>query len=158
SHIAKDAPRQIPSNLKTSPDPTTPSGVQNLAQRMEASAERQRATVFNQIEKTAGSNCRVAIGDTVRMKYLSDDRKTLQITISKTSAAPAEGIVNHKAVVAGEVGGRGGGGWGRLGEAWGGGTNHKGLCGGLALGRARPTPRGRGGRRPPLGFKTLKSR
>jgi len=34
------------------------------------------------------------------MKYLTDDRKTLQITISKTRSDPSQGIVNHQAPVA----------------------------------------------------------
>ena len=43
------------------------------------------------------------------MKYLTDDRKTLQITISKTKSDPLQGIVYHetpiaKALLGAEVG------------------------------------------------------
>jgi transcription elongation GreA/GreB family factor len=34
------------------------------------------------------------------MKYLTDDRKTLQITISKAKSDPSQGIVNHETPVA----------------------------------------------------------
>jgi transcription elongation GreA/GreB family factor len=51
----------------------------------------------------------VAVGDTARMKYLTDDRKTLQITISKTKPDSSQGIVNYqtpiaKALLGAEVG------------------------------------------------------
>jgi very-short-patch-repair endonuclease len=55
------------------------------------------------VNKTDGSTERgrgIAVGDTVRMRYLTDDRKTLQITISKAKSDPSEGLVYHEAPVA----------------------------------------------------------
>jgi very-short-patch-repair endonuclease len=54
------------------------------------------------VNKTDGaeSGRRIAVGDTVRMRYLTDDRKTLQITISKAKSDPSEGLVYHEAPVA----------------------------------------------------------
>jgi very-short-patch-repair endonuclease len=43
---------------------------------------------------------RVAVGDTVRVKYLTDDRKTVHITISRAKSDPSEGIVYCEAPVA----------------------------------------------------------
>jgi hypothetical protein len=36
----------------------------------------------------------IAIGDTVRVRYLTDDRKTLRITISRSQSDPSQGIIN----------------------------------------------------------------
>lgn len=36
----------------------------------------------------------IAIGDTVRVRYLTDDRKTLRITISRSRSDPSQGIIN----------------------------------------------------------------
>jgi very-short-patch-repair endonuclease len=36
----------------------------------------------------------IAIGDTVRVRYLLDDRKTLRITISKSKSDPSQGIIH----------------------------------------------------------------
>jgi transcription elongation GreA/GreB family factor len=42
----------------------------------------------------------IVIGDTVRVKYLTDDRKTLQIRISHAKSDPSQGIVNYEAPIA----------------------------------------------------------
>jgi very-short-patch-repair endonuclease len=42
----------------------------------------------------------IAVGDTVRVKYLTDDRKTVQITISRSKSDPTQGIVHHETPVA----------------------------------------------------------
>jgi transcription elongation GreA/GreB family factor len=53
----------------------------------------------NQSEK-AVYGVRVAVGDTVRVKYLTDDRKTLHITISRAKSDPSQGIVHCETPVA----------------------------------------------------------
>jgi transcription elongation GreA/GreB family factor len=53
----------------------------------------------DQSEK-AVDGVRVAVGDTVRVKYLTDDRKTVHITISRAKSDPSEGIVHCEAPVA----------------------------------------------------------
>jgi hypothetical protein len=62
--------------------------------------ESAPGAVVDQNGRTAESNRRIAVGDTVRIKYLTDDQKTLQITISKTQSDPSQGIVNHETPVA----------------------------------------------------------
>jgi very-short-patch-repair endonuclease len=47
-----------------------------------------------------GNGRGVAVGDTVRVKYLAGNRDTLQITISKTKCDPSQGIVHHEKPVA----------------------------------------------------------
>jgi very-short-patch-repair endonuclease len=42
----------------------------------------------------------VAVGDTVRVKYLTEDQKTLQITISKKKSDPSLGIVYYETPLA----------------------------------------------------------
>src|SRR5262249_44342808 len=42
----------------------------------------------------------VAVGDTVRVKYLTEDRKTAQITISKKKSDPSLGIVYYETPIA----------------------------------------------------------
>jgi REase_MTES_1575/Transcription elongation factor, GreA/GreB, C-term len=42
----------------------------------------------------------IAVGDTVRVQYLTDDRKTVQITISRSKSDAAQGIVHHDSPVA----------------------------------------------------------
>jgi hypothetical protein len=53
----------------------------------------------NQDEKPAGAP-RIAIGDTVRVKYLTDDRKILHITISRSKSDPSQGIIHYETPVA----------------------------------------------------------
>jgi hypothetical protein len=42
----------------------------------------------------------VEIGDTVRVRYLSDDKKTLRITISKTLSDPDNGVIHFETPIA----------------------------------------------------------
>ena len=42
----------------------------------------------------------VAVGDTVRVRYLTDDKKTVQMTISGTQSDPSNGIVYYQTPVA----------------------------------------------------------
>jgi transcription elongation GreA/GreB family factor/very-short-patch-repair endonuclease len=56
-------------------------------------------SVADQGEKPA-EGLRIAIGDTVRVKYLTEDRKTLHITISPVKSDPSQGIVHYETPVA----------------------------------------------------------
>ena len=42
----------------------------------------------------------VEIGDTVRVRYLSDDKKTVRITISKTLSDPDNGVIHFETPIA----------------------------------------------------------
>jgi transcription elongation GreA/GreB family factor len=42
----------------------------------------------------------IAVGDTVRVRYLTGDRKTLQIKISLSKPDPSQGIVDYETPVA----------------------------------------------------------
>jgi very-short-patch-repair endonuclease len=53
----------------------------------------------NQSEKEV-DGVRAAVGDTVRIKYLTDDRKTLHVTISRAKSDPSQGIIHYKTPVA----------------------------------------------------------
>jgi transcription elongation GreA/GreB family factor len=59
-----------------------------------------RPATVNKPDGSTESGRGIAVGDTVRMRYLTDDRKTLQITISKAKSDPSEGLVYHEAPVA----------------------------------------------------------
>jgi transcription elongation GreA/GreB family factor len=39
----------------------------------------------------------VTVGDTVRVRYLSDDGKIVQVKISQTETNPSKGIIHHLA-------------------------------------------------------------
>src|SRR5262249_48638514 len=68
---------------------TTPSN-QERPPRQDATSESQKR----------GDGVRIAIGDTVRIKYVTDDRKTLQITISRAKSDPSHGIIHFETPVA----------------------------------------------------------
>jgi transcription elongation GreA/GreB family factor len=42
----------------------------------------------------------VEVGDTVRVRYLSDDKKTVRITISKTLSDPDNGVIHFETPIA----------------------------------------------------------
>lgn len=46
--------------------------------------------------RNALSGHRVEIGDTVRVRYLTDDKRTIRITISNAQSDPSRGIVHHR--------------------------------------------------------------
>jgi very-short-patch-repair endonuclease len=56
---------------------------------------RQPVVVLN-----AQSARRVEIGDTVRLRYLADDKKTIRVTISKSQSDASQGIVHFRTPVA----------------------------------------------------------
>jgi very-short-patch-repair endonuclease len=43
---------------------------------------------------------RVEVGDTVRVRYLTDDKRIIKITISKNQSDPSHGIIHHQTPVA----------------------------------------------------------
>ena len=45
------------------------------------------------------NNC-VSVGDTVRVRYLTDDKRTVNITISKSGTDLSRGIINELAPMA----------------------------------------------------------
>jgi very-short-patch-repair endonuclease len=53
-----------------------------------------------QLKPSAKAERRVEVGDTVRVRYLTDDRRIIKITISSTRSDPAHGIVHHRTPVA----------------------------------------------------------
>jgi hypothetical protein len=101
SRPASREPKRIDPTLdKTSKAVVSPLSKKEVV--AELTAPSQNATS----KKNGGG---IAVGDTVRMKYLADDRKTLEITISKTKSDPSQGIVYFetpiaKALLGAEVG------------------------------------------------------
>jgi transcription elongation GreA/GreB family factor/very-short-patch-repair endonuclease len=53
-----------------------------------------------QPQAPTGQTGGIAIGDTVRVRYLTDDRKTMRITISSSKSDPSQGIINCDTPVA----------------------------------------------------------
>jgi len=53
-----------------------------------------------QAKPTEQSESRVEVGDTVRVRYLNDDKRVVRITISDSESDPARGIVYHSAPLA----------------------------------------------------------
>jgi transcription elongation GreA/GreB family factor len=43
---------------------------------------------------------RVAVGDTVRIRYLTDDRHVVQFTISAERSDPSDGVIHYKKPIA----------------------------------------------------------
>ena len=51
--------------------------------------------------QSLASNIRVVtVGDAVRVRYLTDDRRTLQVTISRGTSDPSNGIINYETPIA----------------------------------------------------------
>jgi very-short-patch-repair endonuclease len=53
-----------------------------------------------ELKPSARSERRVEVGDTVRVRYLTDEKRTIKITISNTQSDPSRGIVHHQTPVA----------------------------------------------------------
>ena len=53
-----------------------------------------------ELKPNAKSERRVEVGDTVRVRYLTDEKRTIKITISNTLSDPSRGIVHHQTPVA----------------------------------------------------------
>jgi transcription elongation GreA/GreB family factor len=51
-------------------------------------------------ERAESAAHRVEVGDTVRVRYLSDDRRTIKVTISEFRSDPSQGIIHHQTPVA----------------------------------------------------------
>ncbi len=53
------------------------------------------------LPRTNGAaNNAVAIGDTVRVRYLSDDKKIVQVTISQAESNPSDGVIHYMSPIA----------------------------------------------------------
>jgi transcription elongation GreA/GreB family factor len=52
------------------------------------------------VPSAAGKDKSVDVGDTVRVRYLSDDKKTVRITISKTLSDPDNGVIHFETPIA----------------------------------------------------------
>ena len=59
-----------------------------------------RGTPASQPQKAVKNGRAIGVGDTVRVKYLTDDRKALQIRITRSKSEPSQGIVNYETPVA----------------------------------------------------------
>ena len=68
-----------------------------LLPAQEPRSEQQTA---RKSEPAANGGRAIAVGDTVRVRYLTDDRKTLHFTISFTKSDPSHGIIYHKTPIA----------------------------------------------------------
>ncbi|MGD0421085.1 MAG: DUF4011 domain-containing protein [Xanthobacteraceae bacterium] len=53
--------------------------------------------------RTQDKEKRVEVGDTVRVRYLAGDKRTIKITISGTQSEPSRGIVHHQSPVASAI-------------------------------------------------------
>ncbi len=53
-----------------------------------------------QLMPSAKAERRVEVGDTVRVRYLTDDKRIIKITISNTQSDPSHGVVHHRTPVA----------------------------------------------------------
>jgi very-short-patch-repair endonuclease len=76
---AEPAPRPEPVDLVMDSVQQEPSVAPLAAARQDAPSER-----------------RVEIGDTVRVRYLTDDKRIIKITISNSQSDPSRGIVHHR--------------------------------------------------------------
>jgi transcription elongation GreA/GreB family factor len=63
-------------------------------------SDRGAENVLDPEIQHAASSSQIDIGDTVRVRYLTDDRKTLQVTISRARNDSANGIVHHETPMA----------------------------------------------------------
>ncbi len=82
--------RAVPSNVHVLPTSTPPSQEAKSARDIGPSATQS---------KTVWSDC-VSVGDTVRVRYLTDDKKVVQFTISAERSDPANGIIHFKRPIA----------------------------------------------------------
>ena len=63
--------------------------------------EREEAPgVPIQLRTKSATERRVEIGDTVRVRYLTDDKRTIRITISDAQSDAAHGVIHHRTPVA----------------------------------------------------------
>ena len=70
-----------------------------------ASESPQRSHIEDSRERPAANITeiaanRVAVGDTVRVRYLTDDQKTMQLTISKAQPDASNGLINEHSPIA----------------------------------------------------------
>jgi very-short-patch-repair endonuclease len=66
----------------------------------EGKSSPPREASASQTQKPVNNGHAIAVGDTVRVKYLADDQKTLQIRISRAKSDLSQGIVNCETPIA----------------------------------------------------------
>src|SRR5262249_33442067 len=64
------------------------------------SFDQEIAPMQGQVEQRAKYAQRVEVGDTVRFRYLTDDKKTIKVTISKAQSDTSRGIIHYLTPVA----------------------------------------------------------
>jgi very-short-patch-repair endonuclease len=79
--------------------PTKPEGNQTAADP--SSDEKMRdGPIPMQLNSRVTDDRRVEIGDTVRFRYLTDDKRSINVTISKAQSDTSQGIIHYRAPVA----------------------------------------------------------
>ena len=96
--------RAVEAELKLSIDVS-----ESAATDSQTSNERRAADVLDAENPHSAAGPYIEIGDTVRVRYLTDDRKTLQVTIGRMRNDTANGIIHYetpmaKALLGAEVG------------------------------------------------------
>ena len=62
--------------------------------------EADERPTWSVVRSSAATDKSVEIGDTVRVRYLTDDKKTVRITISKTLSDPDNGVIHFQTPIA----------------------------------------------------------
>lgn len=73
---------------------TEKAGAQIAAVATQANRQPAQQNLFDRRQAEG-----VAVGDTVRVRYIDGDRKTIQVTISQSLNAPDNGIIHHKSPI-----------------------------------------------------------
>ena len=73
---------------------------QTMAEASPADDEVRSAPVPIRLTPIAKAERRVEVGDTVKFRYLTDDRRTIKVTISKAQSDTSRGIIHHRTPVA----------------------------------------------------------
>ena len=82
---------RMPINAKAVPPPSTP--------RPKPTLDLEAASKAGITENGMGAH-RVSIGDSVRVRYLTDDKRAVQFTISGEQSDPSNGVIHFKTPIA----------------------------------------------------------
>lgn len=93
---AKEAQFRKPSDLKPANVNVVP---QQVSTPSATNSDLQDARPASRMDAEVHTN-RVSIGDTVRVRYLTDDKKVVQFTISADHSDPSTGIIHFKKPIA----------------------------------------------------------
>ena len=85
---------------KNTPRPSPIKVEEQLADEDPRSVDQEIAPLQVQPEPRAIDAHRVEVGDTVRFRYLTDDKKTIKVTISKAQSDTSRGIIHYRTPVA----------------------------------------------------------